>query len=162
VIIEKARREQLGAIDEVISDAIVNLCEQDHMNQVQHIETWLAQRSPGILEQLLFSGDAQGFVCIIDGHIVGIAHINAKGQMKLCYVHSEYTGRGIGRALVAAVEQQAGEWGLEQITMTSTKTAKDFYLTLGYSQSSDPIPCFGMPGYPLKKQLKPGSEHVLR
>ncbi len=150
---DKAQREQLGAIDTVISDAIVNLCEQDHQNQVHLIETWLTQRSPENLERLLFGGSGQGFVSIVDGQIAGVAFIDTDGRLHLCYVHSSYTAQGIGRALLASAEQQARAWGLTQVTMTSTATAKEFYLAQGYSQTGDPVTCFGMPGFPLAKRL---------
>lgn len=151
--IEKADKKHLKAIAEVIKDSIESLCGKDHLNKKEHIENWLLERSEHNLGKILFNSDSQAFVCINKENVVGVSHITNSGELKLCYVHSDYIGQRIGHLLLKAAEQQAQEWGLSKITMISTNTAKGFYCSHGYIKSGEQILYIGMPGYPLEKKI---------
>lgn len=148
-----ADKTQLDEIARVIRASIVGLYEPDHGNQQNHLDDWLAARSATKLEPVLFAGDAAAFVCIDHGRLIGVSRITRAGELKLCYVHPQYTGKGVGRLLLEAAEQQARDWGLAQISLTSTQTAKRFYLARGYQPCGEPVACIGMPGYPLCRKL---------
>lgn len=151
--IEKAEKHDLESIVDVIQDSIINLCHKDHLNKNEHLQAWLTERSEQNLQDILFNSHSRTFICICDGRIAGMSHIDNSGELKLCYVHSQYTGKGIGRLLLEAAEQQAKAWGLVKITMTSTTTAMNFYLSQGYTQNGEQIMCIGMPGHPLAKNI---------
>ena len=151
--IEKATNDSLGEIYRIIRNSIINLCAADHSNEKGNLENWLAARSPENLEKLLFDGKSQAFVCIENEKVIGVSHIKKDGELTLCYVHSEYAGKGIGRIILEAAEKQADIWKLEEINLISTATAKRFYLAQGFEENGAPISYFGMPGFPLKKAL---------
>lgn len=149
----KAKKEFLSEMIDVINDSIINLCKNDHQNSDEHINNWLTERSLGNLEAKLFHEDSQAFICIEDSIIIGVVLIEKSGTLQLCYVHSEHAGKGVGRILLAASENQAREWGLNSINMVSTGTARDFYRSHGYLKNGDIVGCIGMPGYPLIKNI---------
>jgi len=151
--IVKAEKESIARIISVINDSIENLCHQDHLNKKKHLDEWLNERSQVNLENQLFHDNTQTFVCVDKGKIIGVSQIDKSGDLKLCYVHSQYTGIGAGRLLLVAAENQAKEWGLKQVSMVSTRTAHDFYQSQGYINDGKAVACIGMPGYPLVKSI---------
>jgi GNAT superfamily N-acetyltransferase len=64
--------------------------------------------------------------------ICGIGAIRQSGDLDLCYVDPGYQRRGIGRALVLAMESQARMWDVQKIRLISTGSARAFYEKSGY------------------------------
>ena len=155
--IEKAKKEDLKEIYRVVRESIVQLCVADHHNNDEHISNWLKARSETEMGEFLFNGESQAFVCRTGSDISGMSHIKKNGEITLCYVHPQYLGQGIGQAVLSAAEKQALQWSIKEINLTSTSTAREFYIHHGFTQCKDPITCFGMPGYPLKKTIASGS-----
>ena len=151
--VEPATKASLAAICDLIRASIEALCTADHGNQEHHLDTWLAERSADRLEPVLFGSDSQAFVCIDGDRLTGVSHVRRDGELTLCYVDPRDVGRGVGRAVLDAAEDQALRWGLGEVYLTSTATARAFYLANGYEASGAAVPCMGMPGYPLRKRL---------
>lgn len=152
--IEKAKPEQLHDICELVQNSITKLCAADHFNQQHHIEAWVADRSIENIEQMLFTLNSITFVCVDNTHIVGVSHLTNSGVLDLCYVQYQHIGKGIGRMILAAAETQAQAWACDEISLISSATAKQFYLSHGYEQHKETIIHIGMPGYPLRKRLR--------
>ena len=49
------------------------------------------------------------FVAVVTGEIVGMAEIERDGFIDYFYVHPRWQDRGIGKALLATLESEAGE-----------------------------------------------------
>src|SRR5258706_14877511 len=64
------------------------------------------------------------FVAVVDEEIVGMAEIAAGGFIDYFYVHPKAQGRGVGKALLAAVESEAGKLGVSLIVADVSITAK--------------------------------------
>ena len=69
------------------------------------------------------------FVAEIDGKIVGFSDIDDTGYLGRLYVHKDYLGRGIGKALCDAAEAAVQ---VQKYTLHSSITAKPFYEKQGY------------------------------
>ena len=69
------------------------------------------------------------FVAELDGMIVGFSDMDCSGYLGRLYVHREYLGRGIGKALCSAAENAVD---LPKYTLHSSITARPFYEKLGY------------------------------
>ena len=72
------------------------------------------------------------FVAVVDGHIVGMAEIATDGFIDYFYVHPQWQGRGIGKALLAAVESEAARLGVSLTYADVSITAKSFFLSRGF------------------------------
>ena len=154
--IRKVQHQDLPEIVSLIEQSIIKLCAKDHGNQRQHIDTWLENRSHQVLERDLFDGQSKAFVCLNANTIAGIVDITHSGVLRLCYVHPDFIGKGIGHRLLQIAELLAKQWHTTKISITSTATAYDYYLSHGYVQVAEPAHCFGMPGYPLEKRIPKG------
>ena len=72
----------------------------------------------------------------------------------LNYVSPSARFRGASRALLRALETRAAERGNVRCTLTSTETARQFYLSNGYVEDGLPVGGFGtISGYPMTKSL---------
>lgn len=58
--------------------------------------------------------------------------LNRAGEILLLYVSPDHINRGVGRAVLAAMEARAREWELDELRLDSSVTAKSFYERHGY------------------------------
>ncbi|NNE66967.1 MAG: GNAT family N-acetyltransferase [Pyrinomonadaceae bacterium] len=147
------QKSHLNEIHALIRDSITLLCTIDHGNDQENLDFWLANRSPESLAKVIDASDSKGFVCMDETSIVGVAHIKRTGELTLCYVHPEHPGKGIGSRLLTMIEGQARHWGIKEITLISTATAKPFYEKHEYFEYDEPVTYLRMPGYLMKKVL---------
>lgn len=78
------------------------------------------------------------------------------GEITLNYVSPEARFQGVSKTLVAALERRARERGSIRCTLSSTKTARRFYLDAGYTDNGTPQCAFGMLScFPMAKRIDP-------
>lgn len=77
------------------------------------------------------------------------------GEVTLCYVAPSVRFNGVGKALLAALEDQAARAGVEALRLDSTRTAKAFYLRNGFVAEGPPVLAFGIENQPMRKELGP-------
>ena len=69
----------------------------------------------------------------LDGRAVGIGCLIAKSEdFRACYVTPEASRRGVGSAIVRAIERAPRERGAARLKVDSSITAEPFYAALGY------------------------------
>lgn len=69
----------------------------------------------------------------LDGRMVGIGVLAPQvHEMRACYVSPAHGRRGVGRALVLAIEEMALARGLTRLVLDASVTAELFYRRLGY------------------------------
>ncbi len=123
-----------AAID-VIRRSICELCFADHGGDPEVLGQWLANKTaPRFLAWLARPGQYT-VVAELDGELCGVGMLGSDGEVRLCYVHPEFTRRGTGRALLRAMEARARAVGLVRRHLDSTVSAVDFYEAMGFQRS---------------------------
>lgn len=94
---------------------------------------WRNYRDKPDGSNILKSMKVESFWVAIKGDfIIGFASFIVDELMGL-YVHPQYQGKGIGRALVQHFCDQATEQGIDPVITTASLYAEGFYLRLGFT-----------------------------
>ena len=72
------------------------------------------------------------FVAVMQGEIVGMAEIDGDGFIDYFYVHPDWQGQGIGKALLARLELETKLRGVKVIFADVSVTAKEFFIARGF------------------------------
>ncbi len=120
-----------SAVD-VLRRAITEVCIADHQNDTPTLERWLRNKTPEQFCRWRSASDNFMAVAVVQETICGVGAIRQSGDLDLCYVHPAWQRRGIGRALLLAMEAQAREWRVRTLRLISTVTARAFYERHGY------------------------------
>jgi predicted GNAT family N-acyltransferase len=85
--------------------------------------------------------DACRHFLALDPEPVGTARLrlgpDGRAKAQRVAVLAAWRGRGVGRALMTALEQAARAAGCRQVTLSAQLTALDFYQRLGYRASGE-------------------------
>jgi putative acetyltransferase len=102
--------------------------------------------------------DTNPFVAIIGEQIVGMAELDPSGYIDYFYVHPKFQGKGVGTALMAAIEIEASQTGASRLSADVSVTAKPFFESRGFfvveARSNivigHPAPQFAMASAPMR------------
>jgi GNAT superfamily N-acetyltransferase len=151
--IRDAVPDDAPAACEVMRRSITQLCVADHRNDPAILARWLANKTPEILRSWI-RPDNSLLVAVEDNSTVAVGCVTSAGEITLNYVSPDARFRGVGKALLAALEARAIERGNKRCTLKSTETARRFYLAKGYTWDGPADGKFGMSsGYPMSKHL---------
>jgi len=149
--------EDALAVCEVLKRSILELCVADHRNDPAILARWLRNKTPeSVASWIVLSGNSM-LVSEQDAAILGVGLVTDAGEIHLNYIAPEARLRGVSREIMHALEARARERGSIQCTLTSTETARRFYISGGYTQEGEPILRFpgDFPVYRMSKSLVP-------
>lgn len=72
------------------------------------------------------------FVAEADGQIVGFCELEKDGHIDCFYAHKDYQRKGVGRSLLAKIEQEAKALGVNRVYAEVSITAKPFFESQGF------------------------------
>jgi GNAT superfamily N-acetyltransferase len=152
--IRDARVEDAEAGCLVLRRSIMELCSADHRNDPAILERWLRNKTPEQFVSWMAQPDNSLMVAVEEGSILAVGSVTGLGKITLNYVSPDARFRGVSRALLAALEARAAGRGNTRCTLTSTETARRFYLANGYVEDGPPAGEFlTSSGYPMSKGL---------
>ena len=125
--IRKATVADLGAMQQLYCDTIRTVNAHDYTPE--QIETWVSGVS-GIPARF---GEQECFVAEIDEQLVGFSSLYPNGYLDFMYVHKDFQGRGIAKALLKTVEELARELSISEVTSDVSITARPFFTRHGYA-----------------------------
>lgn len=128
----------------VLRRSITECCVQDHGSQDSVLQSWLGNKTPDNVASWIASPSNYTVVALQDGKLVGVSLLTQAGKLSLCYVLPEALHQGIGKAMLASVEQQARIWGISVLRLHSTSTAREFYARNGYILAGKEKSCYGV------------------
>ena len=116
----------------VLRRSITECCAVDHRDDAAILDAWLGNKTPQMVASWFASPTNYSLVALEDGVVVGVALLTGAGKLALCYLLPEARGKGIGKALLQRVEEQACGWGVKALQLHSTASGKDFFAARGY------------------------------
>jgi GNAT superfamily N-acetyltransferase len=112
------------------------------------------QKTPEIFVSWIRQPDNSLLIAAEGGNILAVGSVTDAGQITLNHVSPDARFRGVSRALLGALEARALERGNTRCTLTSTATARRFYLANVYVEDGLPVGNFGTSsGCPMSKLL---------
>ncbi|WOH69772.1 GNAT family N-acetyltransferase [Bradyrhizobium sp. BWA-3-5] len=152
--IRDAIPEDTAAACAVLRRSIAELCEADHRNDPYTLARWLSNKTHENFRAWVAQTDNSVLVAVEDQHILAVGSITDAGTIGLNYVSPDARFQGVSRALLRALETRAAEKGNNRCNLTSTETARRFYLSNGYVENGPPVGGFTTTsGYPMTKAL---------
>ena len=143
VSVRRAVPEDAEVAIAVVRESITRLCVADHQNDPIALEPWLRNKTPETFVRWVESADNHVVVAELDSAIAGVASLRGSGEIQLFYVAPDKQRRGIGAALLVALETQARASGFDKLVLNSTVGARAFYERNGFTPSGAPVPGFG-------------------
>jgi GNAT superfamily N-acetyltransferase len=138
----------------VMRRSIAELCVADHKNDPAILARWLGNKTVENFVDWIRQPDNSLMVAVEDGKILAIGSVTDSGSIGLNYVSPDARFRGVSRALLRALEARAIARKNRNCTLTSTETARRFYLSNGYVASGSATGAFGTgAGHPMSKVL---------
>ncbi|MFW5331351.1 GNAT family N-acetyltransferase [Hydrogenophaga sp. ZJX-1] len=151
--VRPATADDAADVCRVIRKSILECCYEDHRGDVKVIQGWLSNKTHEVLRRFILAPDAFSVIASVDKATVGFGLASGTGEVALCYVAPSVRFTGVGKALLAAIEDHAVRSGVEALRLKSTRTAKAFYLRNGFVPEGSPVFAFGIEGLPMRKGL---------
>lgn len=142
-----------SAICNLLIRSIRELCIADHHGDERVLSVWLEGKTPEKMAQWIASREIITIVCTLNESVVGVASIGLDGYVHLCYVDPDHIGKGIGQKMLLELLRIAKVHQNDTLRLISTATARAFYQKNGFIGSGKPTRCFGIPGYPMSKDV---------
>lgn len=132
IVIHRAGPADAAAAVECVRRSIAQSCRADHHDDAPTLAAWLSNKTPANFIGWLDNTENHCVVAKCKGNLCGVGLLHRSGEIRLFYIDPESQRRGAGRAIHAALEQQAHAWGLPRLHLDSTANARAFYEALGY------------------------------
>ena len=94
----------------VLRRSITELCYLDHGGDEAYLSKWLSNKTTENVSRWILQ--SHFFVAEDAGRIVGVAAMSDSGKITLNYVDPDFRFRGVSKALVLSMEEQARTLGL--------------------------------------------------
>ena len=142
--IRRAAPADAEAICAVHVASIRGLCA-GHYTAAQ-IDAWAGGKRPELYARAMEQGEAMFVAELLppaaggagSATVIGIGTAQG-GEVRAVYVHPDHVGRGVGSALLKAVEAHARAEGISVLRLHSTLNARSFYAAYGYQDEGEAV-----------------------
>lgn len=129
LIVRRAMSADAVRIRNVHVASIRGLCARDYTPA--QIRAWSSNKRPGNARRSMAEGEAM-FLALVGVRTAGFAGFKDR-EVRAVYVHPQFARRGVGTALLAALERTARRRGVRCLRLSSSVTAAPFYRAMGYA-----------------------------
>lgn len=153
--IVKAKTKDANEICLLLRRSISEVCAFDYGNNKQVLEEWLANKTIENVIHWINNTNRTTFICKgKNNEIVGFCMHDFFGEILLNYVLPPYMYKGVGKLLLAAMEDDFLKNKILEIKVISSITAKPFYERNGFIKNAEAIMVGDIEGdFPLIKRL---------
>lgn len=153
--IRNARSEDAEAAADLLRRSITELCIADHGNDPKILGPWLQNKTPEIVAGWIAAPSNSALVAVEGQKLLAVGMVTDGGEITLNYVSPDARFRGVSKALLAALETRALARGNTKATLTSTVTARRFYLSAGCAEAPGAPEAAEGQARPMSKRLRP-------
>ncbi len=121
------------------------------------VALWTANKDPKTIREWIQAG-AELWLAEFDERVAGVGGLRNRSEISLLYVDPLHSRRGVGRALLARLEEELARQGSAEAHLDATATAREFYRRFGWENDGTPGDWNGIPQYPMRKSLHPAGE----
>lgn len=152
--LRSATANDANAAVALLRRSIIELCGTGHQHDEVTLMQWLANKTPKHFLQQLANANNYCIVAEENEALLGVAAIARNGHINLMYLLPGAQGRGIGKALYLALEEQVNNWDLRKLIAHSNTDARAFYERMGFQPTGPVVPFFGKArSWPFEKTL---------
>ena len=121
----------------LVRRSILELCKLDHAHDPLTLEGWLCNKTPQNMEVWITTPGTTCFLAEIDEALAGVGVVTDYGEVLLAYVAPEFRFRGVTSALLERMERHAHAQHADRMSLTTTDTARAFFLARGYAPEEE-------------------------
>jgi ribosomal protein S18 acetylase RimI-like enzyme len=151
--IRLARSDEAKAITTLVRGSISELCFDDHHGDDTRINAWLANKTEDEIAVWIAVPDLLIFVIECRTGLVAAGCHRDDGVILMNYVSPFYRFQGLSDRMLSHLESSLAALGIATARLVSTRTAIGFYKKRGWHAYGDPIPCMGVTGQPMMKDM---------
>ena len=154
VSVRKAEEGDAQAACALIRRSILDLCQQDHGGDALTLEGWLCNKTPENMAFWITNPGTHVFIAERDGVMAGVGAVTDYGEILLAYVEPAQRFKGVTHALLKEMGATCRGGIVERMSLTSTETARDFFLGRGYQLEEEEGDAFAETELALVKNLR--------
>lgn len=136
--VQNAQTQDAEEIANLLRRSIIELCGPDHRGDPDLYGSWIANKTAENIADWIAGLGAFLAAKSEAGSVWGVGMADCSGHIVLNYVLPEARGRGVSKALMAALETFVHSRGISEVRLKSTCTAERFYWSIGYVETSKP------------------------
>ncbi|MDB5569199.1 MAG: putative acetyltransferase, family [Hyphomicrobiales bacterium] len=156
MLIREAARDDAAQLCGIVRRSIVELCHDDHLGDAATLEGWLSNKTAANMEAWIAAPGSFVFLAQAQDGLAGVAGFTGAGDLTLLYVAPGSRFAGVSAALLDHVEAKARALRLPRLRLTTTFTARRFFLERGYAVMEEEGDIFASgDGCELWKELEP-------
>lgn len=124
---------QIRRAKPVEADALTAIA-QAAKRRWRYPENWMEQWKPDLTITPEFIANNEVFVSIVDDEIVGccaLVFTDSIAELEHMWIHPNYMGAGVGRALFAHAKQRAQHFQVRALELSADPNAEGFYERMG-------------------------------
>ena len=148
-----AEAKDAEAIAALLVASITELCAADHNDDPAAVARWTANKTPQTVLGWIADPGQRVLVGWESERIVSVGAV-APGEILLNYVAPEHRFRGHSKAMLKVMEACLAMIGTDRVRLSSTITARRFYLANGWVEDGAADTVFGLRGIPMTKSLR--------
>lgn len=130
VIIRNYQPEDAHSLANIYYTTIHKINSKDY--DLKQIQAWAPKRSCEAKYWLKKWQQLAPLVAVKDNKIVGFAEFETTGHIDCFYIHHEYLGQGIGKALMEKIKYIACGNAIDRVYAEVSISAKDFFTSCGF------------------------------
>ena len=124
--------DEYNDVVKLITDTVHTICAKDYTKA--ELDAW-APENFDVNKFRRNLSPCMNLVAFEKDKLVGFLSIERNGYINRLYTHKDFQKRGIASALYNKAEEWAKGNGICEISLDSSKTAKGFYLKMGFKES---------------------------